>query len=235
VLPSILADLSTGRISPENARDRLAGDVHLREALRILSGQRVEANSSVINFGTGNSLDTVAISGDVAGGSIFKLEVNLGVVQHVTVTGGSVGKVIGEEKNYYQTFTTAARSPQEQRNRKAMITKVRAIWIDGFLNKSLTDELRIELNLTDRPDTGALMSGLIFGMEYGCEAVFRHYTLRWFLSRNNRLPFRDHNLIPWLDFCVDRLFLRRVGGGYIFVHRMLMEHFAEKYQEPAKK
>jgi hypothetical protein len=27
------------------------------------------------------------------------------------------------------------------------------------------------------------------------------------------------------------IFLRRVGGGYIFVHRLLMEHFAEKYVE----
>lgn len=27
--------------------------------------------------------------------------------------------------------------------------------------------------------------------------------------------------------CVDLIFLRRVGGGYIFVHRLLMEHFAE--------
>jgi hypothetical protein len=27
------------------------------------------------------------------------------------------------------------------------------------------------------------------------------------------------------------IFLRRVGGGYIFVHRLLMEHFAEIYVE----
>lgn len=33
-----------------------------------------------------------------------------------------------------------------------MLTKVRAIWIDGFLNRSLTEELRIELKLVDRPD-----------------------------------------------------------------------------------
>jgi hypothetical protein len=28
-----------------------------------------------------------------------------------------------------------------------------------------------------------------------------------------------------------RIFLRRVGGGYIFVHRLLMEHFAKMYVE----
>lgn len=30
------------------------------------------------------------------------------------------------------------------------------------------------------------------------------------------------------------IFLRRVGGGYIFIHRLLMEHFAEMYVETPK-
>ncbi|HEV2124698.1 MAG TPA: hypothetical protein VGW38_18280 [Chloroflexota bacterium] len=30
---------------------------------------------------------------------------------------------------------------------------------------------------------------------------------------------------------MDRIFLQRVGGGYIFVHRLLMEYFASLYQE----
>ena len=34
--------------------------------------------------------------------------------------------------------------------------------------------------------------------------------------------------------CVDLIFLRRVGGGYIFIHRLLMEHFAEMYVETTK-
>jgi len=33
--------------------------------------------------------------------------------------------------------------------------------------------------------------------------------------------------IAFSDYCKDRIFLRRVGDGYIFIHRMLMEHFAE--------
>lgn len=36
----------------------------------------------------------------------------------------------------------------------------------------------------------------------------------------------------FLDHCVDLIFLRRVGGGYIFIRRLLMEHFAEMYVEP---
>jgi hypothetical protein len=43
-------------------------------------------------------------------------------------------------------------SPQEQRNRRAMLTKVKAIWIDGLLEQSLAKELRIALDLTEQPD-----------------------------------------------------------------------------------
>lgn len=34
------------------------------------------------------------------------------------------------------------------------------------------------------------------------------------------------NLIAFLDEAADRLLLRKVGGGYIFVHRLLLEYFA---------
>lgn len=31
---------------------------------------------------------------------------------------------------------------------------------------------------------------------------------------------------PCLDYATERILLRKVGGGYIFVHRLLMEYFA---------
>mgnify|MGYP001266172194 CR=1 FL=1 len=42
------------------------------------------------------------------------------------------------------------------------------------------------------------------------------------------ISYAIDKLISFLDHCVDLIFLRRVGGGYIFVHRLLMEHFAER-------
>lgn len=48
------------------------------------------------------------------------------------------------------------------------------------------------------------------------------------MVRNNLLPWR---VVSFLNYCVDLIFLRRVGGGYIFIHRLLMEHFAVIYQE----
>jgi hypothetical protein len=54
--------------------------------------------------------------------------------------------------------------------------------------------------------------------------IMQHYSLRRVLAKNHLLP---RQLIPFLDHCVRLIFLRRAGGSYIFVHRLLMEHFAE--------
>jgi hypothetical protein len=34
------------------------------------------------------------------------------------------------------------------------------------------------------------------------------------------------NYARFLGYCCDRIFLQKVGGGYIFIHRLLLEHFA---------
>lgn len=71
---------------------------------------------------------------------------------------------------------------------------------------------------------GIAVSGMLFfGFFYGGNSVLKHYILRWLLYRNGSLPLR---LVSFLDHCTERIFLRKVGGGYIFVHRLLMEHFA---------
>jgi hypothetical protein len=75
-----------------------------------------------------------------------------------------------------------------------------------------------------------LFSGFLGGvLKYGGESIVQHYTLRYLLSRAKILPypFRDSDLVAYLDAMKERIFLRRVGGGWIFVHRSLMEHFAQ--------
>lgn len=51
----------------------------------------------------------------------------------------------------------------------------------------------------------------------------QHYTLRLILYRKNYIPL---DYVSFLNYASARLFLQKVGGGYIFVHRMLLEHFA---------
>lgn len=66
-----------------------------------------------------------------------------------------------------------------------------------------------------------LLLGLIFGGGVPC---IRHFSLRFILHRNNYIPW---NYARFLDYASERIFLQKVGGGYIFVHRMLLEHFAK--------
>jgi hypothetical protein len=68
-----------------------------------------------------------------------------------------------------------------------------------------------------------LIFGLVGGLIFGGDAFIQHFTLRFILWRTGQLPWR---LVPFLDYCVERIFLRRAGGGYIFVHRLLLEYFA---------
>ena len=73
-----------------------------------------------------------------------------------------------------------------------------------------------------------LSNGLFWGYAFGGSAVINHYILRLLLYNAGNIPWK---LVPFLDYCCDLIFLRRVGGGYIFIHRLLMEHFAEMYTE----
>ena len=73
--------------------------------------------------------------------------------------------------------------------------------------------------------------GLLGSLDYGGRAVIQHLALRFILSIKGFTPW---NYVRFLDYCVDRIFLRRVGGGYIFVHRLLMEHFADMYPADEK-
>lgn len=80
--------------------------------------------------------------------------------------------------------------------------------------------------------TFGLLFGLGGGMKYGGLACIKHLVLRSFLYLYNLAPL---NYTHFLDYCADRIFLRKVGGGYIFVHRMLMEHFASLTEEDIKR
>jgi len=66
--------------------------------------------------------------------------------------------------------------------------------------------------------------GIIGFLWYGGFDVVKHYSLRFILWRTHALPW---NYAAFLDYAAERIFLRKVGGGYIFVHRLLLEYFAE--------
>ena len=58
----------------------------------------------------------------------------------------------------------------------------------------------------------------------GGSAVIKHYVVRMTLWLNGHTPFK---FVKFLDDCARLILLKKVGGGYIFIHRMLLEYFAE--------
>jgi hypothetical protein len=66
-----------------------------------------------------------------------------------------------------------------------------------------------------------------FGLWHGA-AVMRHFFLRAILSFLGHTP---PNYVKFLDHATSLVFLQKVGGGYIFIHRLVMEHFASLNEE----
>jgi eukaryotic-like serine/threonine-protein kinase len=100
-------------------------------------------------------------------------------------------------------------------------------------NAVLSGGLGLVLGLTSTPIFGerlrleTLYPGVVFGLFaffwYGGQEIIQHYSLRFILYWNGHMPPHYAN---FLDYAARLVFLQKVGGGYIFIHRLLLEHFA---------
>jgi tetratricopeptide (TPR) repeat protein len=68
-----------------------------------------------------------------------------------------------------------------------------------------------------------LLGGLLFG---GLVPIIQHYYVRFLLFASHRLPFRP---VTFLNQATQLFLLRRVGGGYKFIHRLVLDHLAKKF------
>jgi hypothetical protein len=89
--------------------------------------------------------------------------------------------------------------------------------IDAYADSNWTDYLIIALFL-------GLFMGLFGFFWCGGLEICRHYILRFILIVHGYFPI---NYAIFLDYAVDRIFLQKMGGGYRFIHRLLLEHFAD--------
>jgi hypothetical protein len=114
----------------------------------------------------------------------------------------------------------------------------------GGLSEGLSYELNIGLR-------SWLSYGLSIGLSYGLSnlwiwlltsmvviwalsgglTVLRHYVIRWLLARHRIFPWRAQ---AFLDDATTRILLRRVGGGYSFIHRRLQDYFANAAVSPVE-
>lgn len=68
-----------------------------------------------------------------------------------------------------------------------------------------------------------LSVGLAVGISSGGVAVVQHFVIRLIFYFSGAMPW---NYARFLDTCARISLLRKVGGGYIFAHRYLLEYFA---------
>ncbi|NES81113.1 MAG: hypothetical protein F6K10_06735 [Moorea sp. SIO2B7] len=87
---------------------------------------------------------------------------------------------------------------------------------DGGIHEVISIGLAVGLLAAMVGGKGPVFAGLV---------LIQHFTLRVILWWNGYIPW---NYARFLDYATERIFLRKVGGGYIFIHGMLMEHFAQK-------
>lgn len=71
--------------------------------------------------------------------------------------------------------------------------------------------------------SAGMVGSITFWLMCGGLACIQHVVVRLLLCRNGATPW---NYARFLDYATERIFLRRVGGGYIFIHRLLLEYFA---------
>jgi hypothetical protein len=69
---------------------------------------------------------------------------------------------------------------------------------------------------------GSLMA-IIVGMVHGGIAVLMHAAVRTIIALGTPVPLR---MVPFLDRAVDLALMRRIGGGYIFLHRTFQDYLA---------
>jgi transcriptional regulator with XRE-family HTH domain len=81
----------------------------------------------------------------------------------------------------------------------------------------------------------ALVFGILFGFYFlmirGLIAVIEHFALRVCLWQAGYVPW---NYVRFLNYAAERILLRRIGGGYMFVHRLLLDFFAVPQGEERK-
>jgi hypothetical protein len=77
-----------------------------------------------------------------------------------------------------------------------------------------------------------VLAGAGAAVSAGGGACGRHYAARLRLARAGVIPWRYRT---FLDAMTDRGLLYRAGSGYLFIHRMLADHLADNYTNPAEK
>ena len=162
----------------------------------------------------------------LAAGLTAGLSVGVGKAIIIGLSGMLMGVLIF---GLYQREERTQSMPSDQSRWQA----VRNIWGGGLLIGLLTGLIfGLRGGLSNMLIVGLILGliGMLVGwlVSYNGDPDAKPLAIRNLSMLYNRLPL---NYVRFLDYCADHLFLRKVGGGYIFIHRLLLEHFADMEEE----
>ena len=136
-------------------------------------------------------------------------------VHRTVITFGLAGLLLGGLRGRRLQETAISNQGLKLSVRNAIIAALAAALSLGSVTLMVRDVTEALLTM--------LFMILFVGTLYGGSNVVKHYLVRLILWYKGRLP-RD--CIVFLDHAAGLVLVRKVGGGYIFTHRLLQEYFA---------
>lgn len=149
----------------------------------------------------------------------FKTDMSVWQIVELVLTGGAMGGLIGAVFGGLNSHIVEMKSLPNQGIKLSIRNSVFAAVVVGLVWELISW-------MTSRQISGSstgLLLGLVAVLWYGGLDVIQHYTLRFILYAKGYTP---RNYAHFLDYAAKLIFLQKVGGGYIFIHRLLLEHFA---------
>jgi NACHT domain-containing protein len=107
-----------------------------------------------------------------------------------------------------------------------VILLLTALGVDGLDDGSLRLHEQIMFSIVEILLAMLVVYGLVMFIVSGGATLIRHYVLRLILWVRGEAPLRYGR---FLDQTAHLAFMRRVGGGYAFIHRLFLEHFASRH------
>jgi eukaryotic-like serine/threonine-protein kinase len=190
------------------------------ELLRF-SRKNIVLSSGIVGFIVG--MLGVFIYGFVFGAAISPVQAAVGIIAggivnslfaiyHSGLTGGEVEFHSQPNQGMRATFASAVSG--------ALVVVLNQL-LQGLLGYVVVSSLAYGLGLGFAV---CFTAGCFYFNTYGGFAIFQHIALRQVLHQDNFIP---QNYARFLDYAASLILLRKVGGGYIFIHRYLLEYFAE--------
>lgn len=189
-----------------------------------------------LKFSRGDIKPWAGIGGLIAGSIIIivpRFTFGTDIVPAMNFAAGiGIGAVIFCLSSLYQSGLTAQTvESREQPNQGIRTSFWNASRLTGLVLLQFAMIGLLGMRLVIPPSVGRSL-GLVVGIAFsspiwvlfGGYTTVQHVALRRILHRDGLIPL---NYARFLDYAASSILLRKVGGGYVFIHRYLLEYFAD--------